>query len=44
MSSGFISENVLEEARQKRQEEWDKVSSDQYLELSVNKTYFLLQI
>ena len=26
MSSGFVSENVLEEARKKRQEEWDKVS------------------
>ena len=25
MSSGFISENVLEEKRQKRQEEWEKV-------------------
>merc|ERR1712018_613690 len=25
MSSGFVSENVLEEARKKRQEEWEKV-------------------
>ena len=25
MSSGFVSENALEEARQKRQEEWEKV-------------------
>ena len=35
MSSGFVSENVLEEARKKRQEEWDKVS-DQHLECQSN--------
>ena len=35
MSSGFVSENVLEEARKKRQEEWDKVS-DQHLQSKSN--------